>query len=245
MIARIHDPEPRFTVYPAIDVLEGRVVRLEQGKRNRVTVEGGDPVEAATRFRDEGATWLHLVDLDGAFSSRPSRDLVRGIAAVGLPVQVGGGYRDAEAVQAALDAGAARVLVGTAALDPAFLRGAADRFGSRLAVAVDVRDGYVAVEGWTRASSVTAADLAEACAQGGVQRLLVTSTRRDGTLAGPDLELLELVLGASRLPVIAAGGIASLDDVRAVRELGCEGAVAGSALWRGRFTLAEAVSLER
>lgn len=245
MIAQKHDSESRFTVYPAIDVLEGRVVRLEQGERGRVTVEGGDPVEAATRFRDEGATWLHLVDLDGAFSSRPSLELLSGIAAIGVPVQVGGGYRSAGAVQAALDAGAARVLVGTAALEPAFLRSAAARFGSRLTVAVDVRDGIVAVEGWTRASSVSAEQLARTCAGAGVQRLVVTSTRRDGTLAGPDLELLELVLGASMLPVIAAGGIASLDDVRAVRELGCEGAVAGSALWRGRFTLAEAVSLER
>lgn len=245
MIAHTHDRVPGFTVYPAIDVLEGRVVRLEQGERGRVTVEGGDPFEAATRFRDEGAAWLHLVDLDGAFSSRPSLELVAGVAASGLPVQVGGGYRDPEAVQAALDAGAARVLVGTAALDPTFLRSAAGRFGSRLAVAVDVRDGLVAVEGWTRASSVTAEKLATACGEAGVQRLLVTSTRRDGTLAGPDLELLERVLGASGLPVIAAGGIASLDDLRAVRELGCEGAVTGSALWCGRFSLVEAVSLER
>ena len=245
MIARQHERPRTFTVYPAIDVLEGRVVRLEQGERGRVTVEGGDPVAAAARFRDEGATWLHLVDLDGAFSSRPSLELVREVAAAGVPVQVGGGYRDAESVQAALDAGAARVLVGTAALDPPFLRAAAGRFGSRLAVAVDVRDGLVAVEGWTRASSVSATELAEACTEAGVQRLLVTSTRRDGTLAGPDLQLLELVLGASGLPVIAAGGIASLGDVRAVRELGCEGVVAGSALWRGLFALAEAARLER
>ncbi len=232
-----------FTVYPAIDVLEGRVVRLEQGVRARVTVEGGDPVAAATRFRDDGAAWLHLVDLDGAFSSRSSLDLVGKIAAIGPPVQVGGGLRDLDAVRAALDVGAARVLVGTAALEPGFLRAAVARFGSQLAVAVDVRDGFVAVEGWTRASTVSAEQLAAACADAGVQRLLVTSTRRDGTLAGPDLELLERVLAASSLPVIAAGGIASLDDLRAVRELGCEGAVAGSALWRGRFTLAEAAGV--
>ncbi len=244
MITQAHGSAPGFTVYPAIDVLEGRVVRLEQGQRGRVTVEGGNPLQAASRFRREGATWLHLVDLDGAFSSQPSLELVAGVAAVGLPVQVGGGYRDAGAVQAALDAGAARVLVGTAALDPAFLKAAAARFGPRLAVAVDVRDGLVAVDGWTRASDVSPEQLAGACSEAGVQRLLVTSTRRDGTLTGPDLALLELVL-ASGLPVIAAGGIASLDDLRAVRELGCEGAVAGSALWRGRFTIADAVSLER
>ena len=234
-----------FVVYPAIDVLEGRVVRLRQGEREQVTVEGGDPAEAAARFRDEGAGWLHLVDLDGAFSGRPTPELVDVVAAAGVPVQVGGGYRDAEAVRAALDAGAARILVGTAALEPSFLREAARSFGEQLAVAVDVRDGEVAVSGWTASSHVVPAELARACAEAGVARLLVTSTRRDGTLAGPDLDLLELVLSASGLPVLAAGGIASLDDVRAVRDLGCEGAVVGSALWRGRFSLADAVSLER
>ena len=244
MIARQHELGSAFTVYPAIDVLEGRVVRLEQGERGRVTIEGGDPMAAAAAFRDEGAAWLHLVDLDGAFSSTPSLELLAGVAAIGVPVQAGGGYRDLESIQAALDTGAARVLVGTAALEPAFLRSAAARFGPRLAVAVDVRDGRVAVEGWTRATDVSAVELATACREAGVQRLLVTSTRRDGTLAGPDLALLEAVLGAG-LPVIAAGGVSSLDDLRAVRALGCEGAVSGSALWSGRFTMAEAVSLER
>lgn len=241
MLARNHG----FVVYPAIDVLDGRVVRLREGERERVTVEGGDPVEAAERFRDEGASWLHLVDLDGAFSGTPSLELLASVAAAGLPVQVGGGYRDTAAVAAALDAGAARVLVGTAALDPGFLRTAADRFGPALAVAVDARDGRVAVEGWTRTSSLGADELARACAAAGIARLLVTSTRRDGTLGGPDPELLRRVLHASGLPVIAAGGIASLADVRSVRDLGCEGAVAGTALWQGRFTLAEAVSLQQ
>jgi phosphoribosylformimino-5-aminoimidazole carboxamide ribotide isomerase len=234
----------RFVVYPAIDVLEGRVVRLRHGERRHVVVEGGDPIVAAERFRDEGASWLHLVDLDGAFSGEPSLELLAAVAAVGVPVQVGGGYRDVAAVQAALDAGAARVLVGTAALDASFLSAAADRFGPALAVAVDVRDGRVAVEGWTRGSEIAADELALACAAAGVARLLVTSTRRDGTLSGPDTELLRTVSDASGLPVLAAGGIASLDDVAAVRALGCEGAVVGSALWHGRFTLADAVSLQ-
>jgi phosphoribosylformimino-5-aminoimidazole carboxamide ribotide isomerase len=233
-----------FTVYPAIDVLEGRVVRLAGGRREQVTVEGGDPVAAAARFAAEGAAWIHLVDLDGAFSGSPSLELVREVAAAaGVPVQVGGGYRSAEAVEAAIAAGAARVMVGTAALDPGFLAQAGKRFGETLVVAVDVRDGRVAVEGWTRGSDLSPTELARGCAEAGVRRLLVTSTHRDGSLAGPDLALLVEVLEAG-LPVLAAGGIASLDDLRAVRDLGCEGAVAGSALWRGRFTLAEAVSLE-
>lgn len=241
MLARKH-----FTIYPAIDVLEGRVVRLAQGRREHVTLEGGDPVAAAERFAAEGARWLHLVDLDGAFSASPSLELVRRVtAATSVPVQVGGGLRTLAAVEAALGAEAARAIVGTAALDETFLREAARRFGERLAVAVDIRDGRVAVDGWQRAAPETPTELAAACAEAGVARLLVTSTSRDGSLAGPDLEALAEVLAASGLPVIAAGGIASLDDVRAVRELGCEGAVAGTALWLGRFTLAEAVSLQR
>lgn len=232
-----------FTVYPAIDVLGGRVVRLREGEREQVTVEGGDPLAAAARFAGEGARWLHLVDLDGAFDGAPDLDLLRRVADVGVPVQVGGGYRTAELVAAALDAGAARVLVGTAALSAAFVRDAVERFGEAIAVAVDARDGAVAVEGWTASGGLTPRELADRCAEAGVARLVVTATRRDGTLAGPDLELLEDVLGAG-LPVVAAGGISSLDDLRALRDLGCEGAVAGSALWLGRFELADAVSLQ-
>ena len=232
-----------FTVYPAIDVLQGRVVRLAEGRREDVTVEGGDPVAAAARFAAAGASWLHLVDLDGAFSGRPDLELVRRVGDVGLPVQVGGGYRTVEAAGAALAAGAARVLVGTAALDDGFLAAVAE-LGERVAVAIDARDGEVTVDGWTRGGGVSPAALARRCADAGILRLLVTATRRDGTLTGPDLTLVAGILPAG-LPVIAAGGVATLDDLRALRDLGCEGAVAGSALWLGRFDLAEAVSLER
>jgi phosphoribosylformimino-5-aminoimidazole carboxamide ribotide isomerase len=233
----------QFTVYPALDVLEGRVVRLREGRREQVTIEGGDPVAAAERFAAEGATWLHLVDLDGAFSGAPDPELVRRVAAVGPPVQAGGGYRSPELVERALAAGATRVLVGTAALDAGFLEAAA-RFGDALAVAVDARDGRIAVEGWTREVPETPAELARRCAAAGIRRLLVTSTRRDGTLGGPDVGLLESVLAAG-LPVIAAGGIARLDDLRVLRELGCEGAVTGSAVWSGRFTVSQAVAAAR
>lgn len=232
-----------FTVYPALDVLEGRVVRLFEGRRERVTVEGGDPVAAAERFLAEGATWLHLVDLDGAFSGEPDLGLVERVAAAGIPVQVGGGYRSLDLIDAALAAGAARVLVGTAALDDAFLAAAVERFGgAAVVVAVDARDGLVTVNGWLQDSEIRAAELAQRCASAGIERLLVTSTGRDGTLAGPDVDLLEDVLAAG-LPVVAAGGIATLDDLRALRRLGCEGAVTGSAIWLGRFSLAEALSL--
>jgi len=230
-----------FTVAPALDVLEGRCVRLREGVRERVTVEGGDPVEAARRFEAEGARLLHVVDLDGAFAGRPTPGLVERIAAaVDVPVQVGGGLRTLAAVEGALGAGAARAIVGTAAVSEAFLEQVATR-GDRVVVAIDVKDGRVATEGWTEAADLSAGELAARCAEAGIARLLVTNTRRDGSLAGPDTELLAEVLAAG-LPVLAAGGIASVDDLRAVKQIGCEGAIAGSALWLGRFTLAEALA---
>ena len=236
------DQSETFDVIPAIDVLEGRVVRLSQGRREAVTIEGGDPVELARRFRDEGARRLHLVDLDGAFGGTPTLGLVARVASAGgLPLQVGGGYRTTGAIASAIEAGADRVMVGTAALSPTFLAEAAARFAERLVVAIDVRDGEVAVDGWTRTSGTTAAELAGDCAVAEVARLLVTSTARDGSLAGPDVALLAEVLGAG-LPVIAAGGVSSIEDLLLVRGLGCEAAVAGSALLAGRFTLAEAIT---
>ena len=234
-------PQEPFIVAPALDVLEGRCVRLREGVRERVTVEGGDPVEAAKRFAADGARILHLVDLDGAFSGRPSAGLVERVAgAVDVPVQVGGGLRSLIVVREALEAGAARAIVGTAAVSRDFLEQAAP-LGERLVVAIDVKDERVATEGWTDAAELTAVELALRCAESGIARLLVTNTRRDGSLQGPDTELLAEVLEAG-LPVLAAGGIASLDDLRAVKAIGCEGAIAGSALWLGRFTLAEALA---
>jgi phosphoribosylformimino-5-aminoimidazole carboxamide ribotide isomerase len=229
-----------FDVIPAIDVLEGRCVRLLVGRREQVTIEGGEPDEAAKRFAEEGATRLHLVDLDGAFTGRPTPGLVEQVAAAGAPVQAGGGLRDADTVQAALEAGASRAIVGTAALVD--VEPLAARFGEQLVVAVDARDGMVVADGWTSETAIAAPELARRCADAGVRRLLVTSTRRDGSLAGPDVGLLDDVLAAG-VPVLAAGGIASLEDLLALRELGCEGAVVGSALWAGRFTLHEALSL--
>ena len=204
-----------FTVYPAIDVLEGRVVRLSEGRREAVTVEGGDPV-AAARALCGGGRLL-------APPRRPRRRVLRrsrprasspASQRSGLPVQVGGGYRSLDSIEAALEAGAARVLVGTAALDDEFLSAAAARFGDGIVVAIDARDGSVTVHGWTRSTELTPAELARRCAAAGVRRVLVTSAQRDGTLSGPDLPLLESVLEAG-LPVIAAGGIAALDDLRA------------------------------
>jgi phosphoribosylformimino-5-aminoimidazole carboxamide ribotide isomerase len=239
MLACYYAAMARFEVIPAIDVLDGRCVRLSEGRRERLTIEGGDPAAAAARFAAAGAERLHVVDLDGAFSGRPTPGLVERITAAGVPVQAGGGLRDVDAIQAALDTGASRAIVGTAALGD--LEALADRFGDRLVVAVDALDGIVVADGWVSETDVTAAELARRCAAGGVRRLLVTSTRRDGSLRGPDLELLSEVLEAG-VPVLAAGGVAAVDDLVALRDHGCEGAVVGSALWSGRFDLAEAMA---
>ena len=225
---------------PAVDVLAGRAVRLRGGQREEVTLEGGDPVELARRFAAAGATRLHVVDLDGAFSGSPSGGLLERLVAVGLPVQVGGGYRTLASVIAALDSGAHRVMVGTAAVSPVFLHAAVARVGERLVVAIDARDGRVAVDGWTGTSELEPVELARRCGSEGVTRLLVTSTTRDGSLAGPDVELLASIV-AEGIPVLAAGGISSVDDLIAVRDLGCEGAVVGSALLAGRFALSDAI----
>jgi phosphoribosylformimino-5-aminoimidazole carboxamide ribotide isomerase len=233
-----------FSVIPAIDVLGGRCVRLSEGRRERITIEGGDPGAAARRFARDGASWLHLVDLDGAFAGRPTSGLVERIAAAGVPVQVGGGLRDVASIEDAFGAGATRVLVGTTAADGGSglsLTLLVERFGDGVVVAIDARDGRVVTDGWVATSDVSPRDLAHRCADDGIRRLLVTSTRRDGSLAGPDTSLLSEVLEAG-LPVLAAGGIASLDDLATLRDLGCEGAVVGSALWSGRFGLAEAIA---
>ncbi|MDH4176583.1 MAG: 1-(5-phosphoribosyl)-5-[(5-phosphoribosylamino)methylideneamino] imidazole-4-carboxamide isomerase [Thermoleophilia bacterium] len=229
----------QFEVIPAVDVLEGRAVRLRGGRRDAVTFEGGDPVELARRFAAEGARRLHVVDLDGAFSGAPSTGLLERLVRVGVPVQVGGGYRSVAAVTAALGAGADRVIVGTAALSPGFLTDVLGVAGDHVLVAIDVADGKVTVGGWTEGTDVTPAAFARHCSAAGVTRLLVTSTARDGSLEGPDASLLAAVLPVG-LPVLAAGGISSLGDLTALRELGCEGAVVGSALLAGRFTLPEA-----
>src|SRR5262245_38245331 len=194
MLACYYAVMATFEVIPALDVLDGRCVRLFQGRREQVTIEGGDPAAAAARFAAEGAARLHLVDLDGAFSGRPTPGLVDRVVAAGVPVQVGGGLRDVGTIQAALDAGAGRAIVGTAALDGA--EALAERFGDRVVVAVDARDGLVVADGWLSETDVTAADLARRCADAGVRRLLVTSTRRDGSLLGPDIQLLSEVFEA-------------------------------------------------
>ncbi len=230
---------------PAVDVLGDETVRLEQGSYDRVTVRAGDPAERARAFAEAGAPLLHVVDLDGARTGRIRPALVARLVEAAAPavLQVSGGARSPGDVEALLAAGAERVVVGTAAFAaPGALAEYAGAFGERVLVAVDVRDGRVAVEGWRRETGLTAEDAAARCAEAGVARLLCTAVERDGMLRGPDVDLLRRVVDASGLPVLAAGGIASEDDLRAVANAGCEGAVVGRALLDGRLSAARLFS---
>ena len=230
--------EPAFQIFPAIDLLEGRAVRLTKGLRETAEVVG-DPLELATRFA--AATMLHVVDLDGAFAGKLAQTELVGRLARLHPVQCGGGVRSVDDVTRLLDVGVRRVVVGTAILEqPALLRQCLDAHGAdKLVIAVDVKDGYVATAGWTQTSRVRPDAFARAVLAEGVTTILCTAVHKDGTLEGPDLDVLSAVSHVG-LDVIASGGIGTLDDVRAVQRFA--GVVIGKAIYAGRFTLHEALS---
>jgi phosphoribosylformimino-5-aminoimidazole carboxamide ribotide isomerase len=228
-------------VIPAIDLRGGRAVRLLQGDFDRETVYGDDPVAVARQWRDQGAEMIHVVDLDGARAGEPRQlDLVHAIAEV-VPVEVGGGLRTQADVARAVEAGARRVVVGTAALDLDLITALVVELGEWLVVALDTRSGVVATEGWTQETERTLLELADELIGIGVQRFLHTDVERDGTLTAPNLDALRelIALGA---PVIASGGVASLDDIARLRDLGVEAVVTGRALYEGTFTLPEAIA---
>jgi len=230
---------------PAIDLRNGRVVRLSQGEAARETVYGDDPVSVAERFVAEGARWVHVVDLDRAFGEGDNSDLVgRVIAATAgrARVQVGGGLRALDRIEQALGLGAARVVIGTAAVrEPELLTQALALAGTeRIAVGIDARDGMIAIRGWRETAAEPARSVAERVVAQGVRTLVYTDVARDGMLQGPDLDGA-LALQALGARVIASGGIASLDDLRRIREAGLAGAIVGRAIYEGRFTVAEAI----
>jgi len=224
-------------VIPAVDVLGDEAVRLEQGDYDRVSTRAGGPVELVARLAALQPPLLHLVDLDGARSGRVRPELVaRAVeAAAGVPVQASGGIRSVADAEALLEAGAARVVVGTAAW--AALQEFVTALGDRLVVAIDVRDGEVAVAGWTETACLTAEEAAERCAAAGVARIHCTAVERDGTLGGPDLDLLARVQERGCAPVLAAGGIRSVADLDALERIGIEGAIVGRALLDGTLPL--------
>jgi phosphoribosylformimino-5-aminoimidazole carboxamide ribotide isomerase len=236
-------------LYPAIDIRGGQAVRLLQGDYARETTYDADPADAARRWAEEGATFLHVVDLDGAKAGEPRNlDAVRRIAAaVECPIQVGGGLRDEGSVAAALEAGAERVVIGTAALrDPRFLDQALERHGDRVVVSVDAKGGRVALQGWTEASERGVVEAVAELGSRGVARFLCTAIEVDGTMEGPALGELREIAAATEAQVIASGGVGALSDLEALAKLGesapnLEGAIVGRALYEREFTVAKAV----
>jgi phosphoribosylanthranilate isomerase len=229
-------------VIPAIDLRDGRAVRLKRGDPGEETAYAGDPIALAQRFQDEGARRLHVIDLDAALGEGDNREKIRDICrAVVVPVQVGGGVRTLDDVKGLVDDGAARAILGTAAAtDIAFVGRAVEEFAERVVIAVDVRGGRVMTNGWREQGPELEPALA-ALNEAGVPRYLVTSIARDGTLEGPDLTLYRQVLGLTDRPVIAAGGVRNADDVWALRDAGCEAAVTGKALYEKTLKLSQVI----
>ena len=233
-------------LYPAIDLKGGQCVRLLRGEMDAATVYNDDPAAQARAFRDAGCAWVHVVDLDGAFAGRPvNGDAVRAIlGAVDVPVQLGGGIRDMAGIERWLAAGVARVVLGTVALrDPDLVIAACRAHPNRIAVGIDARGGKVAVEGWAETAEITATDLALKFEDAGVAAIVFTDIDRDGALQGPNLDATGALARRLSTPVIASGGVSSLDDLKAIATLagdGVAGAIVGRALYDGRVDPAEA-----
>ncbi|MGY3610076.1 MULTISPECIES: 1-(5-phosphoribosyl)-5-[(5-phosphoribosylamino)methylideneamino]imidazole-4-carboxamide isomerase [unclassified Bradyrhizobium] len=238
-------------LFPAIDLKNGQCVRLEQGDMARATVFNLDPAAQARAFAEQGFEYLHVVDLDGAFAGKPmnARAVEAMLKAVTMPVQLGGGIRDLKTVEAWLDKGVARVIIGTAAVrDPELVRGAAKKHPGRVAVGLDARDGKVAVQGWAETSEVTALEIARRFEDAGVAAIIFTDIARDGLLKGLNLEATIALAESISIPVIASGGFASIDDVNALLEPRAKklaGAIVGRALYDGRLDPDAALKLIR
>jgi phosphoribosylformimino-5-aminoimidazole carboxamide ribotide isomerase len=232
-------------LYPAIDIRDGRAVRLVQGDYDREMAYDDDPVAAARRWADDGASWLHVVDLDGAREGEPRNleQVRRIVAAVELPIQLGGGLRDSGKVEDAISAGVERVVLGTAAVrDPELAEAIAAAHGDRVVASIDARGGRVAAEGWTESSERTPEEVAAAMSERGIHRFVYTPVDVDGLMEGPDLDSLRALAQSTEAELIYSGGIGSLDDLRALAALGLDnldGVIVGRALYERRFTVSE------
>ncbi len=238
-------------LFPAIDLKEGLAVRLEQGDMARATVFHRDPAAQARAFEQQGFDYLHIVDLDGAFAGKPvnAAAVERILESIGIPVQLGGGVRDMAIIEAWLGKGVTRVIIGTAAVrNPALVKEAAKEFAGRVAVALDARNGKVAVEGWAQTSELSALEIARRFEDIGVAAIIYTDIARDGLLKGLNLDATIALAEAISIPVIASGGLASIEDIKALlkpRAKKLEGAIAGRALYDGRLDAAVALKLIR
>jgi phosphoribosylformimino-5-aminoimidazole carboxamide ribotide isomerase len=236
-------------LFPAIDLKNGEAVRLQQGDMARATVFNTNPAKQAKEFENQGFDWLHLVDLDGAFAGKPVNALAVAqiLKAVKIPVQLGGGIRNMKTVEAWLGEGISRVIIGTAAVrEPAFVKEAARKFPGKIAIGIDARGGKVAISGWAEETQLEAAEVAKLFEGAGVAALIYTDVERDGMLQGLNLDSTIALSEAVSIPVIASGGFASIDDVKALlqpRAKKLEGAIAGRALYDGRIDPKQALAL--
>lgn len=235
-------------LYPAIDLKDGNCVRLVRGEMDAATVFNDDPAAQAKAFQDAGCQWIHLVDLNGAFAGEPvNGTAVEAIlAAVSVPAQLGGGIRDMGTIEAWLDKGLSRVILGTVAVrDPDLVKSAAKAFPGKVAVGIDARGGMVAVEGWAETTDVSALDLARKFEDAGVTAIIYTDIDRDGAMQGPNVDATAALANAVSIPVIASGGVSSMDDLRALKACGAplNGVISGRALYDGRIDVAGAVAL--
>lgn len=232
-------------VIPAIDIKDGLCVRLQQGRADRSSVVAENAVETALRWQEAGARLLHMVDLDGAFDGKPRNlAVIAEVAkALSIPVQMGGGIRSLDGVRAVLEAGVHRVILGTVAVEqPSLVGDAVEEFGERILVGIDARDGKVAVRGWVQGTELEAMDLGEQVRDKGVTEIVFTDIARDGMLTGPNLESLARIAAIPGLSIIAAGGVSSLSDLLAIRDIpGVSGAIVGKALYSGHVNLQEAI----
>ena len=231
-------------IIPAIDIKGGKCVRLYQGDYSQETVFSEDPVSIALHWQSSGASRLHLVDLDGAKVGEPRHlDIIREIVrAIQLPIQLGGGIRSLETVEQVLRIGVQRAILGTAAAEePELVKEACHRFGEAIVVGIDARDGYVAIQGWQRRTDITALEMIKQMSALGVSRFIYTDISRDGTLTEPNFKAIAELLAGTNLPLIASGGISSLEHLYRLSQLGVEGAIVGRALYTGDIDLKEAI----
>lgn len=235
-----------MNIIPAIDLIGGKAVRLQKGDYNKVTVYSDSPVEVAKSFAASGARFLHVVDLDGAKSGRADNyETIKTIVeATELSVEVGGGIRNMDTVRLYAEAGVDRIILGTAALtDPEFLEEAVSAYGEKISVGVDIKDGMVAIKGWTEVSAVRCDDFCRKLEKMGVKTVICTDISKDGMMSGTNLELYRRLSRDFSINIIASGGVSTLDDVRALKEMGVFGAILGKALYTGAIQLSEAVKI--
>lgn len=236
-------------IIPAIDIKDGRCVRLYQGEMEKDTVYYESPVEAAKHWVEQGAELIHVVDLNGAVEGHPvhKQEVAAICMGFGVPVELGGGLRSFEAIEESLALGVERVVLGTAAYeDPDFLSAVCKRFPGKIVVGIDARDGRIAIKGWKEDTSMDAVELAERCQEDGASRIIYTDISRDGTSLGVNAEEMLRIARAVKIPIIASGGVASLDDIRRLKALendGVEGVIVGRALYSGAFKLREAIAV--